>query len=156
MKHVVVVASSAAYDAVLRRLGRDLTLVEGWTGGAGSVCTGAIRDARDAAAAVGAAAGGATIVAAAPPAGALTESLVDDLRRLGGVEVVEGEPASGPDLTPEERAVLVHLAEGRTLGEVAAALHISRRTADRRLAAARAKLGAGSTAEAVVRFGERP
>jgi hypothetical protein len=42
-----------------------------------------------------------------------------------------------------------------TLGEAAAELGLSRRTADRRLAAARAMLGVATTAEALVAFRAR-
>jgi DNA-binding CsgD family transcriptional regulator len=41
------------------------------------------------------------------------------------------------------------LLTGATIGEAARRLHISRRTADRRLAAARRALDAGTTAEAL-------
>jgi DNA-binding NarL/FixJ family response regulator len=53
-------------------------------------------------------------------------------------------------LTGEERRLLELLAAGQALGEAAEALHLSRRTADRRMAAARGKLGVRSTAEAVL------
>jgi DNA-binding NarL/FixJ family response regulator len=59
-----------------------------------------------------------------------------------------GSPTS--TLTHDEQRVLTLLREGLAIGEAAQALHISRRTADRRLAAARTKLGVGTTAEAVV------
>jgi DNA-binding CsgD family transcriptional regulator len=47
------------------------------------------------------------------------------------------------------RAILAPLAVGRTLGAIARELHLSRRTADRRLAEARAALGAERTTQAV-------
>lgn len=53
-------------------------------------------------------------------------------------------------LTHDEQRVLDLLGDGLAVGEAARELHISRRTADRRLAAARTKLGVGTTAEAVV------
>jgi DNA-binding CsgD family transcriptional regulator len=53
-------------------------------------------------------------------------------------------------LTGEERRLLDLLADGRALGEAAETLHLSRRTADRRLAAARGKLRVRTTAEAVL------
>jgi DNA-binding NarL/FixJ family response regulator len=78
------------------------------------------------------------------------DQLCDDLRRLGTVDHrVEPIPA-GPTLTADERDLLAALLGGASLGEAAAALHLSRRTADRRLAAARRALGASSTAEALV------
>ena len=62
------------------------------------------------------------------------ERLVEDLRRLEPVDYRTGEVPSEPSLTHDER------------------LHLSRRTADRRLASARVKLGAESTTEAVIAF----
>ena len=53
-------------------------------------------------------------------------------------------------LTSEERRLLELLARGEALGEAAETLHLSRRTADRRLAAARGKLAVHTTAEAVL------
>lgn len=47
------------------------------------------------------------------------------------------------------RAILARLAVGRTLGAIARELHLSRRTADRRLADARIALGTQRTTEAV-------
>jgi DNA-binding NarL/FixJ family response regulator len=53
-------------------------------------------------------------------------------------------------LTHDEQRVLALVRAGLAVGEAARELHISRRTADRRLAAARRKLGVRTTAEAVV------
>jgi DNA-binding CsgD family transcriptional regulator len=64
--------------------------------------------------------------------------------------VVNGDAGRAFPLTCEERRLLELLADGQALGEAAETLHVSRRTADRRLAAAREKLGVHSTAEAVV------
>lgn len=64
------------------------------------------------------------------------------------VPEANGTPTS--TLTHDEQRVLSLLREGLAVGEAAHELHISRRTADRRLAAARTKLGVATTAEAVV------
>ena len=53
--------------------------------------------------------------------------------------------------TRTSRRCCVAIAEGASLGQAAADLHLSRRTADRRLAAARKALDAASTPEAVVK-----
>lgn len=124
-------------------------VVDGWRGEAGLVCAGVVTDATDAAAALLAAIGGAGLLVEARAPRALVDRLVDDLRRLGRVEHVLREPERLP-LTQEERQLLAALAGGATLGAAARALHLSRRTADRRLASARAKLGVSTTAEAVV------
>ena len=91
-----------------------------------------------------------TIHAVAPRA--ILDVLYDDLRRLTSVEVRSG-PALADDLTADERAVLSLLAAGRSVAEAAEALHLSLRTAERRLAAARLKLGAATTLEAVTHLG---
>ena len=69
-------------------------------------------------------------------------------RRLGHVE------HRFPDhgwvvLDPEERRLLDLLGEGVSLGEAAGRLHVARRTADRRLASARERLGAASNGAAI-------
>jgi DNA-binding CsgD family transcriptional regulator len=58
-------------------------------------------------------------------------------------------------LSVEERALMDLLAAGSTLGAAADALHLSRRSADRRLAAARAKLGADATGSAIAAYRRR-
>jgi DNA-binding CsgD family transcriptional regulator len=63
-------------------------------------------------------------------------------------------PATAID--PDGTSLLALLLQGRSLGEAAPLLHLSRRTADRRLAAARVALGVATTAEALLAFQERP
>lgn len=79
----------------------------------------------------------------------MVDQLCDDLRRIGELDHRVGAASSGPVLPPDERALLAALLSGATLGEAAQALHVSRRTADRRLASARAALGAQTTPEAL-------
>jgi DNA-binding NarL/FixJ family response regulator len=83
---------------------------------------------------------------------ALVDRLVDDLRRLGPVDhrLVDAADAP-PEVPPESRAILGLLAEGHSLGEAAGILGLSRRTADRRLDAARKALGVTRTTEAIAR-----
>lgn len=52
-------------------------------------------------------------------------------------------------LEPEARALINRIAAGDTLGQAAHALHLSRRTADRRLAQARRALGVERTVVAI-------
>jgi DNA-binding NarL/FixJ family response regulator len=78
------------------------------------------------------------------------DRLCDDLRRLGPFEHRIEEPESTPLLGSDERALLQLLLAGASVGAAARSLHISRRTADRRLANARQALGAATTTEAVV------
>lgn len=148
---VVVEGSAVALAAARRRLERDgHRVVDGWLRRPGAVCAGAVATEDDAAEAMLAALAGAGLLVRAAGERTLTDRLLDDLRRLGPVEHVTTEPESRSRLTREELLLLEHLATGGSLGDAAAALHLSRRTADRRLATARAKLGAGSTAEVLV------
>jgi DNA-binding NarL/FixJ family response regulator len=84
---------------------------------------------------------------------ATLDLLYDDLRRFGRLDVrTTATPDALEVLDADERAVLACLAEGMTLGEAASSLHLSRRTADRRLSAARRKLGVATTIQALSRF----
>lgn len=77
------------------------------------------------------------------------DALCEDLRRLGSLEQRRAD-APRPAFTAEEYALIDLLAEGCSLGDAAARLCISRRTADRRLAAVKDALGVTTTAEAVL------
>lgn len=126
--------------------------------GGAVVCVRRVTNDADAAQAVLAAVAGTALVIDAAAPREVIDRLSDDLRRLGAVDHRIG-PAPRPVLAEEERALLAQLLAGANLGEAARALHLSRRTADRRLAAARRALGAASTAEALrraVEVGVRP
>ena len=105
----------------------------------------------DAGNAVLAAIDGAGLVVETTADRATVDRLVDDLRRLGPVDHRIGEPDAGPVLDPLSRSILGLLAEGHSLGEAAHLLGLARRTADRRLAAAREALGVDRTTEAISR-----
>jgi DNA-binding CsgD family transcriptional regulator len=81
----------------------------------------------------------------------LHAAVVDSLRRLGTV-AIRTAATGGHGLADEHRTVLAHLAAGRTVGEVARLLHVSRRTVERRLAAARDELAVSTNVEAVARL----
>ena len=152
---IVVEASERTLSKALDEVGRSRArLVAGWRQDPGVVCTGVVRDAGDAAEALLAAVAGAGLVVHAVAERDVIDRLVDDLRRLGPVDHRTSEPEPGPgwDLTDEERRLLDLLADGLTLGAAARHLNLSRRTADRRLASARSKLGVASSAEAIVMF----
>ncbi len=103
---------------------------------------------------VQAAARGAGIVAIADVAAEPGQALVDDLRRLGPVQLSPDSGGSGDDvfaqLIPEQRALLQRLANGETIAAAAAAEFLSLRTANRRIAQAREMLGVRTTREAVM------
>lgn len=110
------------------------------------VCTGAVADDHALAQAVMAASRGCGVIAWAR--GDFAQALEADLRRL--------EPESGVVeeslLSEEERALLEHLASGSTIAAAAKAEFVALRTANRRIAAARSKLGVSTTREAVLAF----
>ena len=115
------------------------------------VCVGVVDGPEAAARALLAAIDGAGLIVEATADRATIDRLVDDLRRLGPVDHRVGPVDPGPALDPDARAILGLLAEGHSLGEAAHLLGMARRTADRRLAAARAALRAERTTEAIAR-----
>lgn len=117
------------------------------------VLRGTVASPRDATVALLSALDGFGILVRATADDEVVNRLVDDLRRLGPVRHEAASsvaPADSPVVT-EGRAILAFLAEGHTLGEAASRLGLSRRTADRRLAEARAALGVTRTTEAIAR-----
>ncbi|GAA4968776.1 hypothetical protein [Actinoplanes utahensis] len=158
-----VVATSAEADTVLRRLGRD-----GWTarpgfalpdpswdvGAAHLVLHGRVGDddIETAQLAVLAAARGAGVVAVCDAESTAGRALIDDLSRLGPVNRgVDGTDLIA-NLIPEQRALLDRLAAGDTIAAAAAAEFLSLRTANRRIAEARALFGVRTTREAVLAY----
>jgi DNA-binding NarL/FixJ family response regulator len=113
------------------------------------VCVGDVNDVDDAAAAVLAVVRGARVVVRARASREVIDALCDDLRRLGPLEHHLGARPEAV-LDDEQRRILASLLDGRTLTQAAKDLHLSRRTADRRLATAREALDVSTTAEAVV------
>jgi hypothetical protein len=101
------------------------------------------------------------VVAIADAGSDVGRALYADLARVGPVSVdpdapVAGESdepaASGPQLAPEQRALLERLAGGETIAAAAAAEFLSLRTANRRIAEAREVLGVRTTREAVLAY----
>jgi len=162
-RHVVATPGDA--DTVLRRLIRD-----GWVARDGFalpdpswdvtghrlVLHGRITDPDALQLAVLAAARGAGIVAICDAESPLGRALIDDLSRLGpvrsGVADTAAEHNAVADLVPEQRALLDRLAAGDTIAAAAAAEFLSLRTANRRIAEARALFGVRTTREAVLAY----
>lgn len=115
--------------------------------GQGLVYAGEVVDEQHAQQAVLAALRGADLLLACTADDAVVDGLVEDLQRLGTV-VFEAEPRAA--LPPDQLELLRRLNAGDSLGNAASQMHLSRRTADRRLALARAALGVRTTAEALV------
>ena len=154
---VVIESANPAADEHARRAleaarGAGSRLVPGWLPPRGRVtCHGVVASERDAVLALRAAVAGAHLVVVARTPRETTDRLVDDLRRIGPVEHVTADIASPPAMDAVQRRLLSLLAAGSTLGEAAAQLGLARRTADRRLDAARRALGAERTADALAR-----
>ena len=160
-----VVSSGSDADTVLRRLVRDGWAVrEGFAlpdpawdvTGTRLVLHGRITDQDTLQLAVLAAARGAGIVAVCDTETPIGRALVDDLSRLGPVQHgVAGQPGARnavAELVPEQRALLDRLAAGDTIAAAAAAEFLSLRTANRRIAEARALFGVRTTREAVLAY----
>lgn len=155
---VVVEGSPGDYaDAAAGLRAAGWRLVDGWrtTAGAGVVCVGVVRTAEDAARALLAAVAGAGLLVEADAERDVVDRLCEDLRRLGRVDHRVDDGRRGPRLTREEQRLVDLLLEGATLGDAAAQLGLARRTADRRLASVRAKVGVATTAEAIVAVASR-
>jgi hypothetical protein len=160
---VVVHGAEPDVDALVDEAVEDLvaagwTVVPGWADdGAGPalgpsagvvVRTGVVQDAGELRGVVLAALRGDGVVVAVRADRLVTEQLCDELRRLGDLQVRSA--AHGwPALSGDDRRLLDLLAAGRPLGRAAEELHVSRRSADRRLAAARERLAVRTTGEAV-------
>jgi len=126
-------------------------VVRGWVAPLGRepvVCTGWIRRTDDARRALLAAIGGAGLIVLIDGDQRTIDQLVDDLRRLGDVDHVTDVAARPAPLLRSQRAILALVREGLTIGQAASRLGVPRRTADRRLAAARRALGVRSAADA--------
>ncbi len=116
------------------------------------VRTGVVADLAGAADAILAVLDGAGLIVDASADRDVIDRFVDDLRRVGPVEHRDATADRQPSaLEDDARSLLALLADGYSLGEAAAELGLSRRTADRRLAAIRSALGADRTAEALVK-----
>ena len=117
----------------------------------GVVCCGSVTSPTDAALAVLSAVRGAGLVVTVPGKEEVLDRLVEDLSRIGPVDLWPREEDDlHASLSLEQWCLLDLLASGRTLSEAARVLHWSRRTADRKLAAAKEALGTATTAEAAV------
>jgi hypothetical protein len=172
-----IVASTGDADTVLRRLSRDgWTVREGFAlpdpawdvTGTRLILHGRVTDTDSLQLAVLAAARGAGIVAVTDAESPIGRALAGDLARLGPVQRGAGNPQGGAspdpgtdpgsnhstvaDLVPEQRALLERLAGGDTIAAAAAAEFLSLRTANRRIAEARALFGVRTTREAVLAY----
>lgn len=151
-----VLGSATRKLGAASRIQAAAMLAEALGGGRRSRRVATVRTAADAGEVVLAALAGASVTVDPDADPALVERIQADLRRLGRDDAITlGAVGRGTDLDPDGTSLLGLLVDGRSLGEAAAALHLSRRTADRRLAAARTALGVATTAEALLAFQSR-
>jgi DNA-binding CsgD family transcriptional regulator len=116
------------------------------------VCTGAVADDAQAAAALLAAVRGADLVVLVGLPDAARSVFMADLGRVADVvERVSVAPTAALPIDDAQRELLELIGAGRTTAEAAAELFLSLRTAERKLGAARRALGVATTAEAVAR-----
>lgn len=162
-----VLPTAADAGRALRRLAAaGWTTREGFTlprspwdvSGQRLVLFGRVPNTETAAAAAHAASRGAGVVAIVDPTSAVGRALTGDLKRFGPVHHDPDSPLEDPAtnpiarLVPEQRALLERLANGETIAAAAAAEYLSLRTANRRIAQARALLGVRTTREAVLAY----
>ena len=152
-------ARELAEQVCAERVGHGMRITSDWrTARPGVVCTGHVGDEAAAESAGLALLAGADLVVTAAAPRAVIDRMCDDLRRIGSLDH-RVEASTGPALSTEERELVERLLAGQSLGQASNAMHMSRRTADRRLAAARQALGVTTTAEllgAAARSGMRP
>ena len=166
-----VLASASDATGVLRRLARAgwhtregfALLEQEWdVSNARLLLYGRVPDVDTAELALLAAARGAGVVAIVELTSETGRALRADLARIGAVSTDAGESAAdatdaddatgGPQLVPEQRALLERLANGETIAAAAQAEFLSLRTANRRIAEARDTLGVRTTREAVLAY----
>ena len=151
---VIVEGSEVTFDYAVRQVHAAGWMLEtGFSGPyrPGAVArTGIIDTSAAAEAALLAALAGQAVVARATAPREVIDRFVDDLRRLGPVDHRVGKPEAPPEIDADSKAILGLLAEGHSLGEAAAILGLSRRTADRRLADGRRALGVKRTTAAIL------
>jgi DNA-binding NarL/FixJ family response regulator len=165
-----VLASATDATGVLRRLARagwhtrdGFALPEsGWdVTAARLVLYGRVADVDTAELALLAAARGAGVVTIADTGSDIGRALLADLARIGTVVTdpdtdpggsAGPDATGGPQLAPEQRALLERLANGETIAAAAQSEFLSLRTANRRIAEAREVLGVRTTREAVLAY----
>lgn len=116
-------------------------------------CIGTVGDEASARAAMAALARGAGLAVRVAIGGSGRHRFLEDLHKVSQPVPYEPAPSSGVDgLAPLQHELLGALSRGATVTAAAAELHVSRRTANRLLADARARLDADSNAAAVRRW----
>ncbi len=153
---VAVEGSQATFGRIaagLRRAG--WTVVDGFTVAVADpprpvVCAGVVDDAVAATEAVLAALAGHGLGVHATAPRKVLDLLYEDLQHIGPLELHAADDSvehGHPRLSPDQQELLRLLLAGQTMAAAATRLAMSRRTADRRIAAARRAYGVASTAQ---------
>jgi DNA-binding NarL/FixJ family response regulator len=108
------------------------------------VVTASVVDEKSAAAVLSAVQRGATVALRIRITEPFRSAFIDQLQRVADIQT-----DAAPALSEEHRALLDHLRRGASLTEAAHALHLSRRTVDRRLAEIKSIMKVTTTAEAL-------
>jgi hypothetical protein len=144
---LIVVEDDAGYDAACAE-----TAGAGWAmqapggdNGVGILTVMTVADRADAQAAVLLAIGGAGLLIRADAERSLADDLVEDLGRIGPVRLIDS--TSAVRLDPDTWRLVHALAGGATVAVAARALHMSIRTANRRLTDAKAAFHAPTRAQ---------
>ncbi len=132
---------------------------EGWPIAARVICVGTVATEEQAEAAVLAAVRGASLVIAVTLEGPPRQRLIEDLANLGPVVSGAGDvlaDSARPAMTSEEQALVDHVTGGASVIDAARQVGLSVRSAHRRFAALRARLGVTTNSELLMRVnGER-
>jgi hypothetical protein len=144
---LVIVEDQVGYDAAVDEIvGAGWTLrVAGNATSAGDVVAMTVADRKDAQASVLLAIGGAGLLVRTQAERSLVDDLVEDLERIGPVLLVDG--ATALRLDPGTWRLLHALADGSTVSFAARALHMSVRTANRRITDAKEVMSAPTRAQ---------
>jgi hypothetical protein len=145
---LVIVEDRAGYDAVVDEIvgaGWTVRAASGTATATGNVIAMTVADRTDAQASVLLAIGGAGLLVRAQAERSLVDDLVEDLERIGPVLLVDG--ATAIRLDPDTWRLVHALADGSTVSVVARAMHMSVRTANRRITDAKEALSAPTRAQ---------
>jgi DNA-binding NarL/FixJ family response regulator len=150
-RSVVALDNRAAARALREASRREVIVVSGWSppSGGQAVCYGRVDSTGDLRAAVLAAARGSRVIIETSADSSLLDGLVADLQRIGDVEVRT--TSDKESLAHDQQRLLELLADGLSVTAAAEHLHISRRTANRRLSDARIVLDVESNTEAILK-----
>jgi DNA-binding CsgD family transcriptional regulator len=159
VRPLILVSDDQTFEATIDEISsigwvirRDWRLTErDWSVSAERVvCCGRVATFDDVSSALLAAIRGAGVVARVENEAEPTHRLREELSSLGPIEERARQHGDARELSPEQIQLCLLLGRGLSLTDAASQLHLSRRTAFRRLADTRAALNVATTREAVL------